>query len=130
MVKIGSRIRDPENFRGTVRYIGPVAVAKDPSETWLGIEWDSLGRGKHDGSCVDNSGVLHRYFKCLDGYGSFVKPSKVTLGRSFVDVLKERYVEEDAPITVNLKAFLFIYFFSSIFSIFLINNLGPRQYSP
>ena len=99
MVKIGSRIRDPENFRGTVRYIGPVAVAKDPSETWLGIEWDSPGRGKHDGSCVDTSGVLHRYFKCLDGYGSFVKPSKVTLGRSFVDVLKERYVEENAPIT-------------------------------
>ena len=45
-----------------IRYIGPVAIAKDKNEIWLGIEWDTAGRGKHDGSCVDTIGILHRYF--------------------------------------------------------------------
>ena len=98
-VEIGSRIIDGENFRGTVRYIGPVAVAKDKSEVWIGVEWDAPDRGKHDGSCVDSAGILHRYFSCIDGSGSFVKQSKVHAGRSFLEVLKERYVEMDAPIS-------------------------------
>jgi len=97
--EVGSRVRDGDGYRGTVRYVGPVAVAKVPNEVWVGIEWDAEGRGKHDGSCVDNGGILHRYFSCSDGWGSFVKPAKVTFGRSLVEVLKERYVQEDAPIT-------------------------------
>lgn len=51
---LGCRIRDvADGTRGTVKYIGPVAAAKNKSELWLGVEWDSTGRGKHDGSCVD-----------------------------------------------------------------------------
>jgi tubulin-specific chaperone E len=99
LAEVGSRVRDGDGYRGTVRYIGPVAVAKDASETWLGVEWDTAGRGKHDGSCVDSAGILYRYFTCIDGWGSFVKPAKVTCGKSFIEVLKERYVTEDAPIT-------------------------------
>lgn len=51
---LGCRIRDvADGNRGTVKYIGPVAAAKNKTELWLGVEWDSTGRGKHDGSCFD-----------------------------------------------------------------------------
>lgn len=95
--EIDCRIRDADGFRGTVRYIGPVAAAKNKTEHWLGVEWDKQDRGKHDGSCVDDAGNLHRYFKCALGAGSFVKMNKVTCGRSFGDALGERYVGIDAP---------------------------------
>lgn len=55
------------------------------------------GLGKHDGSCVDESGLLHRYFLCPMGAGSFVKPNKVSRGISLVEALQRRYVAEDAP---------------------------------
>lgn len=42
-----------DGTRGTVKYVGPVAAAKNKTENWLGVEWDSSGRGKHDGSCID-----------------------------------------------------------------------------
>jgi len=97
-VLLGTRVRDADGFRGTVKYVGPVAAAKNKSESWLGVEWDKAERGKHDGSCVDEAGTLHRYFECNQrGAGSFVKTKSVTLGRSFVDALKERYVGLDAP---------------------------------
>ena len=95
---VGSRIRDvSDGFRGTVRYIGPVAAAKNKTEIWLGVEWDNTERGKHDGSCVDEEGKVYRYFDCAAGAGSFVKPGKVTSGRTFIEALKERYVHFDAP---------------------------------
>ena len=31
-----SRVQDTDGFRATVRYIGPVAAAKNPEEIWLG----------------------------------------------------------------------------------------------
>ncbi len=95
--EIDSRIRDSDGYRGTVRYIGPVAAAKNQTEHWLGIEWDKKDRGKHDGSCVDKEGKLHRYFTCTQGAGSFVKMGKVSGGRSFEAALRERYVGMDAP---------------------------------
>ena len=53
---LGCRVRDiVDGTRGTVKYIGPVAAAKNKTELWLGIEWDKVGRGKHDGSCVDEA---------------------------------------------------------------------------
>ena len=33
--EIGSRVSDSESFRGTIRYIGPVAAAKDPNERYI-----------------------------------------------------------------------------------------------
>lgn len=51
---LGCRVRDvADGTRATVKYIGPVAAAKNKTELWLGVEWDKTGRGKHDGSCVD-----------------------------------------------------------------------------
>lgn len=95
--EIGSRVKDVDGYRATVRYIGPVAAAKKQDEIWLGVEWDRQDRGKHDGSCVDKAGNLHRYFECANGAGSFVKGNKVGGGISFVQAIQERYVESDAP---------------------------------
>ena len=33
---VGQRVVDEEGNRATVRYIGPVASAKDPAATWIG----------------------------------------------------------------------------------------------
>lgn len=33
---VGQRVVDEEGNRATVRYIGPVASAKDPTATWIG----------------------------------------------------------------------------------------------
>jgi len=99
--QVGCRVKDADGYRATVRYIGPVAAAKNKTETWLGVQWDKGDRGKHDGSCVDEEGILHRYFECPQGAGSFVKGNKVTAGRSFVDALTERYVGMDAPVITN-----------------------------
>lgn len=136
---LGCRVRDvADGTRATVKYIGPVAAAKNKTEFWLGVEWDKTGRGKHDGSCVDEvssshfislnqlwlarfpekyekkidmnrlmstfflqTGLLHRYFQCAMGDGSFVKANKVTSGRMLTDALKEKYVGHDAPATVG-----------------------------
>lgn len=44
-------------YTGTVRYVGEVDGTHG---TWLGVEWDDQGRGKHDG-IKDGK----RYFSCL-----------------------------------------------------------------
>ena len=64
---VGSRVKDAEGFRATVRYVGAVAAAKNNDNDWLGVEWDNPTRGKHDGSCVDSEGNYHRYFECVNG---------------------------------------------------------------
>ena len=61
-----------KSFYGTVRYVGPLLLEREssnnnnpaaPSSTadndlWLGVEWDSDARGKHDGSV---KGLLHNF---------------------------------------------------------------------
>lgn len=44
-VLVGSRVMDHEGFRATVRYIGPVAAAKNREDIWIGVEWDNPSRG-------------------------------------------------------------------------------------
>lgn len=36
-LEIGSRVRDQDGFRATVRYIGVVASAKIKTDIWLGV---------------------------------------------------------------------------------------------
>jgi dynactin complex subunit len=103
---VGCRVIDSEGYRATVRYIGPVAGAKNKDEIWFGVEWDNATRGKHDGSSADSSGVLHKYFECVPGSGSFIKPTKVTYGRSFLEALNDRYVRLDAPTIAEANAVL------------------------
>ena len=33
-----------EESLGTIRYIGPVIISKNPKTIWLGIEWDVYNR--------------------------------------------------------------------------------------
>ena len=54
--KIGTRISLAGSL-GTVKYTGPVTGTKGE---WLGVEWDDVTRGKHDG-IKDGQ----RYFDCL-----------------------------------------------------------------
>ncbi|OHE90689.1 CAP-Gly domain-containing protein [Colletotrichum orchidophilum] len=74
----------------TVRYIGPVAGT---SGTWLGVEWDDTGRGKHDGQHKDV-----RYFSCLSKAptaASFVRPTRRSdAAQSFVTALHGKYASE------------------------------------
>ena len=44
----------------------------NPEDGWVGLEWDAEGRGKHDGNYKGT-----RYFECVDGFGSFVRPDTV-----------------------------------------------------
>ena len=97
-MSVNSRVKDIEGYRGTIRYIGPVAAAKNANDVWYGIEWDDKSRGKHDGSCVDKAGKLHRYFQCDVTAGSFVKANKIKFGRTFMEALRERYVDMNAPL--------------------------------
>lgn len=99
--RVGGRVRDLDGFKATIRYIGPVASAKNKTDTWLGVEWDDKLRGKHDGSCVDADGNLHRYFECVNGAGSFLKPTKLAPYLKLQQALKERYVQEDAPSVIQ-----------------------------
>jgi tubulin-specific chaperone E len=98
-IPLDSRVRDAEGACGTVRFVGSVLHAKKKDDIYVGVEWDSETRGKHDGSCVDpETGKMHRYFTCSATAGSFVKPSKLRFGRTFMEALKDRYVEMDAPL--------------------------------
>ncbi|KAG0025293.1 hypothetical protein BGZ81_007254 [Podila clonocystis] len=96
---IGQRI-EQENFRGTIRYLGPVAGTKGE---WIGVEWDDKDRGKHSGTHGDT-----QYFECLfPGTGSFTRLSqKIDIGSSLLAVLKERYVnvgEDQGDIYIDDK---------------------------
>ena len=60
---VGQRF-DCEGHTGTVRFVGPVRVqlpgrSQEEESIWIGVEWDDIYRGKHDGSF---NGV--RYFSC------------------------------------------------------------------
>ncbi|KAL4248489.1 hypothetical protein ABKN59_007766 [Abortiporus biennis] len=84
---IGTRINH-SNYRGTVRFVGPVDGTRG---NWLGIEWDDVSRGKHDG-VKDGK----RYFTCLvPNSGSFIRPtaSGLSYGTSFLNALSEKYIE-------------------------------------
>jgi len=74
-IKVGDRceIRIPKNptRRGTVQFVGGVGFKEG---IWVGIQYDEP-MGKNDGS-VDGK----RYFQCKAKYGSFVRPSNVTVG--------------------------------------------------
>ncbi|KAK9790772.1 hypothetical protein WJX73_005164 [Symbiochloris irregularis] len=62
----------PGDKRGTVRYVGQCEGL--PLGYWVGIEFDEPV-GKNDGSVKGA-----RYFTCTEGFGSFVRPTNVTVG--------------------------------------------------
>eukprot|EP00357_Protocruzia_adherens_P002993 CAMPEP_0114996870 /NCGR_PEP_ID=MMETSP0216-20121206/14572_1 /TAXON_ID=223996 /ORGANISM="Protocruzia adherens, Strain Boccale" /LENGTH=547 /DNA_ID=CAMNT_0002361165 /DNA_START=60 /DNA_END=1700 /DNA_ORIENTATION=- len=86
---LGKRVEAKGDF-GTVRYYGPKKNDQGQAEgeqMWVGVEWDSSERGKHQGT-ID--GV--EYFKCLnEGSGSLVKAEKVDFGIDIVTAIREKY---------------------------------------
>ncbi|KAG3056853.1 hypothetical protein PI124_g23377, partial [Phytophthora idaei] len=106
----GDRVDDGSGSLGTVRYVGPVATAKDASALYYGIEWDAWGRGKNDGSVELPSGEQVEHFsgpsgRKLSGHGSFVSYKcsfvkatvfdKTTERSSLLQRLHERYSNEE-----------------------------------
>lgn len=75
--------------RGTIRYVGTLDGRGD--QTWLGIEWDEVGRGRHDGT-VDG----RQYFTTRkEGAGTFLKVEKLERrGVYLMQGVWRRYVEE------------------------------------
>lgn len=100
---VGDRVDDASSSLGTVRYVGPVATAKDASVLYYGIEWDEWGRGKNDGSVELPSGERVVHFagpaaRCQRGElrhkCSFVKATsfdKTAERSSLLARLQERY---------------------------------------
>eukprot|EP00026_Physarum_polycephalum_P006300 Phypoly_transcript_06342.p1 GENE.Phypoly_transcript_06342~~Phypoly_transcript_06342.p1 ORF type:complete len:550 (+),score=86.33 Phypoly_transcript_06342:139-1788(+) len=85
MAEVGARIIC-EGYYGTVMYVGPV---KGSEGSWVGVRWDDIERGKHDG---EYNGT--RYFTCEPGHGSFARPAKLNFGISLASALKSKYVTE------------------------------------
>jgi dynactin complex subunit len=94
----GQRVCDGEGFRGTVRYVGPVATSKSADAMWVGVEWDDSERGKNDGAVFTNE-VETRYFTARSPRAaSFVKPSKLDAGLTFTSALRSKFVDMEAPL--------------------------------
>ncbi|XP_047189134.1 kinesin-like protein KIF13A isoform X9 [Scophthalmus maximus] len=62
--------------RGTVHYVGGVEFAKG---IWIGVKLD-MAVGKHNGTVQGRV-----YFRCPQGHGVFVKPSRLTRGPPSMD---------------------------------------------
>lgn len=75
--------------RGTIRYIG--TLEGRGKRMWLGIEWDEVGRGRHDGTADGR-----RYFTTRkEGAGTFLKAEKLERrGVYLIEGVWRRYMEE------------------------------------
>ncbi|KAK4472270.1 hypothetical protein MN116_003538 [Schistosoma mekongi] len=120
---IGRRIVCEESF-GTICYVGELPSSKGP---WLGINWDNESRGRHDGTY---NGV--RYFQANSPTsGSFVKPSKVSLGTSLEEALVYRYaVCATCQLETGTAAFTQEKFTESVNKIFLHESNQPFRLNP
>lgn len=82
---IGDRIECDEH-RGTLKFIGEI---ENMSGIWLGVDWDDVARGKHDGSYKDR-----KYFETkYPTSGSFITPKKAKLGISFYEAYQMKMSE-------------------------------------
>lgn len=77
----------------TVRYTG---LVEGKGGDWLGVEWDAVQRGKHNGA---HDGK--KYFDCRSKYptcASFLRPNQPwDKPRTFLEALKDKYVSQDEP---------------------------------
>lgn len=95
MPQPGDRVVLGAKHKATVLYVG---LIEGQPGTWVGIEYDEAGKGKHDGS---HGGK--RYFTCLHDAtaGSFVRLNKflevADFGRPLVAAARERYGMSGTP---------------------------------
>ncbi len=98
-IVLGARVQvdSAQGARGCVRYIGPVHSESEKSgKIWVGVEWDEIGRGKHDGTL---DGV--RYFSCSPLQGSFVHPARLMMGVTVKTALQSKYNEASIKGTIR-----------------------------
>lgn len=81
---LGKRCKSGDDY-AIIRYFGE--VDGNPG-LWVGVEWDNRKRGKHDGTHKEKC-----YFKCekSGNCASFLRTHKITFGKTFMEVVKERY---------------------------------------
>lgn len=84
--KSGQRVHSAGDTRriGTVKYVGSV---EGYSGTWVGVDWDDGGQGKHDGS---HNGVQYFQARGLKT-ASFVRPHNLSSGITLLEALQVRY---------------------------------------
>jgi hypothetical protein len=90
-------IPSPHN-KGTIRYIG-IVPKQSPNQTWVGIEWDDVQKGKNNGT-IENQQLFTTYAN--RNSASFVKIDKLIQvlsdTKSFSEALTERYISSvDEP---------------------------------
>lgn len=100
--RVGKRVHWIGDTRriGTVKYVGPV---EGFSGTWVGVDWDNEGDGKHDGS---HNGVKYFAARGLKT-ASFVRPHNLSSGISLLQALEARYrtvsTKEEEGTTMRIK---------------------------
>ncbi|CAK72662.1 unnamed protein product (macronuclear) [Paramecium tetraurelia] len=84
--------------KATVKYEGPLMHENKGDEIWLGVEWDQIDRGKHNGTVQG-----YTYFKTTDGAnsGSLLKKEKVKFGNRLWEALFLKYFKEIPPILLQ-----------------------------
>ncbi|XP_027094567.1 tubulin-folding cofactor E-like isoform X2 [Coffea arabica] len=84
--KSGQRVHSAGDTRriGTVKYVGSV---EGYSGTWVGVDWDDGGQGKHDGS---HNGVQYFQARGLKT-ASLVRPHNLSSGITLLEALQVRY---------------------------------------
>jgi tubulin-specific chaperone E len=83
---VGDRVLvEPKGDAALVLFVGSVAGTDG---TWVGVQFDAAGRGKHDGV---HEGV--RYFTCPAERGAFVRPHKLRPGLTLLQALRAKYEE-------------------------------------
>jgi Leucine-rich repeat (LRR) protein len=104
--KLGrTRVCDTAGYRGTVLFVGPVLT--DETETtkkrkpiiYVGVEWDDVNRGKHNGSitCAQTGRMISYFRTTHPTSGSFVPIHKVQRGvRLTPALLYSKYVPIDS----------------------------------
>lgn len=86
-IQVDARVKVQGSY-GTIRYVGKV---DGHSGFWVGVEWDDLSRGKHDGTV---NGV--RYFQTLSPYsGSMVRIEKINQFITLEEAIYDRYYEKE-----------------------------------
>lgn len=103
-LSIGTRLI-VDKCRATVRYVGFV---EGHQGTWVGLEWDDVSRGKHDGTVGGR-----RYFTCRDSAprGSLVRETKLLqvagLGTSIASAITKRCImQSKKPFAISQSMLL------------------------
>ncbi|XP_018566591.1 tubulin-specific chaperone E isoform X2 [Anoplophora glabripennis] len=108
---VGGRIECCGHF-GTIKYIGPV---EGHPGVWLGIDWDDIERGKHNGTVNG----IHYFNTRHPKSGSFLRREKVNFGQSLITAIRMRYGERGDELTAKIEEQQLLNFQQSINAPFL-----------